>query len=112
MRTRKMRLGAALCGVFLCLVAGYVWSKPEVLASWTDGVSIDKTRLYKVAYVVDGDTFVADVDGHDATVRVLGINTPETVDPRRPVECYGPEASREAKHMLEARSVRLAANPD
>ncbi|MCX6715859.1 MAG: thermonuclease family protein, partial [Candidatus Taylorbacteria bacterium] len=40
------------------------------------------------------------------------INTPETVDPRRPVECYGLEASNEAKGLLKGRMVRLVANPD
>ena len=46
------------------------------------------------------------------TVRVLGINTPETVDPRKPVECYGPEASVEGKSLLDGRSVELKFNPN
>lgn len=43
--------------------------------------------------VVDGDTVVVDVQGQRETVRLLGIDTPETVDPRRPVQCFGKEAS-------------------
>ncbi|MBI5087957.1 MAG: nuclease, partial [Actinobacteria bacterium] len=43
--------------------------------------------------VVDGDTVVADFDGRRETVRLIGIDTPETVKPDAPVECFGPEAS-------------------
>ena len=46
-----------------------------------------------VAGVVDGDTIDIDIDGRRERVRLLGIDTPETVHPDRPVECYGPEAS-------------------
>ncbi len=40
-------------------------------------------------------------------VRYIGINTPETVDPRKPVECYGREASDENKKLVEGKTVRL-----
>jgi micrococcal nuclease len=55
--------------------------------------------------VVDGDTVVL----RDSTrVRLIGIDTPETVDPRRPVECFGAEASARAKELLpEGTRVRL-----
>ena len=46
-----------------------------------------------VAEVIDGDTIVIDFDGNLETVRLLGIDTPETVDPNRPVQCFGQEAS-------------------
>lgn len=74
-------------------------------------VAIDPKAYYKVTSVIDGDTFEADIGGKPITVRVLGINTPETVDPRKPVECYGKEASNEAKELLAGRKVRLEANP-
>jgi micrococcal nuclease len=49
--------------------------------------------------VVDGDTLVL----QDSTrVRLIGIDTPETVDPRRPVECFGAEASARTKELLPA----------
>jgi micrococcal nuclease len=50
--------------------------------------------------VVDGDTVVVDIDGHSETLRLIGINTPETVKPNSPVECFGPEASAYTKHLL------------
>lgn len=64
----------------------------------------DTTFRAKVKRVVDGDTFVIE-DG--TRVRLLGINTPETVDPRRPVEKFGKEASAFAKKLLEGKTVLL-----
>ena len=57
-----------------------------------------------VERVVDGDTFV--LEGGDR-VRLLGIDTPETVDPDEPVGCFGPQASAYSKHLLTGRHVRL-----
>ena len=54
----------------------------------------------QVRTVADGDTIDVRLDGHTERVRLLGIDTPETVDPRRPVGCFGPEASHETKTML------------
>jgi micrococcal nuclease len=53
-----------------------------------------------VVRVVDGDTIVADFDGRRETVRLIGIDTPETVKPDAPVECFGPEASSFTKQLL------------
>ena len=60
-----------------------------------------------VARVVDGDTVIVRAGSRTLDVRLLGIDTPETVDPRRPVGCYGPEASAFTKHLLTGRTVRL-----
>jgi integrase len=46
--------------------------------------------------VVGGDTPGVPVGGRVERVRLIGLNTPESVDPRRPVECFGREASRKA----------------
>ena len=54
----------------------------------------------RVRTVADGDTIDVSLNGHTERVRLLGIDTPETVDPRRPVGCFGPEASHETKSML------------
>ena len=68
--------------------------------------------LEQVVHVVDGDT--ADVklfDGSQIRVRVLGIDTPETVKPDAPVQCWGPEASQWAHQILDGAQVRLAMDP-
>lgn len=66
---------------------------------------------YTIERVVDGDTIVVWKDGQDVTVRLLGMDTPETVDPRKPVECWGPEASAEGKKILTGQDVRLVPDP-
>ena len=57
---------------------------------------------------VDGDTIVvAFADGHTDTVRVLGVDTPETHDPRKPVQCFGPEAAAYTASTAHRKVVRL-----
>jgi micrococcal nuclease len=61
-----------------------------------------------VEEVIDGDTVVARVQGRDEHVRLIGIDTPETVDANRPVMCFGPEASAETHRLLpDGTPVRL-----
>ncbi len=64
-----------------------------------------------VIRTVDGDTIKAFVENQEVTVRILGINTPESVDPRRTVECFGKEASQKLKDLLEGKEVALYADP-
>jgi micrococcal nuclease len=64
-----------------------------------------------VVRVIDGDTIVVTLAGKDDTVRLLGMDTPETVDPRKPVQCFGPQASAETKSLLDGQSVHLTADP-
>lgn len=68
---------------------------------------IDSPDLVPVKRVIDGDTITVEVLGREQTVRLIGINTPETVDPRRGVECFGKEAARETKEILKSRKVKL-----
>lgn len=54
----------------------------------------------EVRRVVDGDTIDVSIGGVEETVRLLGIDTPESVDPRAPVECFGPEAAAHTASLL------------
>lgn len=64
-------------------------------------------REARVSRVVDGDTVEAQVDGRRERVRYVGINTPESADPNRPVECYGKEAAARNRELVEGRTVWL-----
>lgn len=78
-----------------------------VVSAPTEVSTVSSTELYDVLKVVDGDTVHIEIAGKKETVRLIGINTPETVDPRRPVECFGKEASNKAKELLEGKKVRI-----
>jgi len=67
--------------------------------------------FYPVVKVVDGDTFDVNIDGQTKRIRVIGINTPEVVDPRKKVECFGKEASEKAKSILLGKKVNLERDP-
>ena len=60
-----------------------------------------------VERVVDGDTFKIRQDGKELSVRMIGLDTPETVKPNTPVACYGPEASDFTKAALSGKKVTL-----
>jgi micrococcal nuclease len=63
-------------------------------------------RAY-VKRVIDGDTIEVSVDDHTDEVRYIGIDTPETVKPGTPVQCFGPQASALNHRLVEGRAVRL-----
>ncbi len=61
----------------------------------------------RVVRVVDGDTIEVRLDGQDEYVRLIGVDTPETVKPDTPVQCFGERASHFTKRRLTGRWVRL-----
>ncbi len=67
----------------------------------------EKTKTYRVVKVVDGDTVTVEKDGTNVTLRLIGLDTPETVDPRKPVQCFGKEASDKAKELLTNSSIAI-----
>lgn len=87
----------------------------NVMQWFQGGVSVQAENRGEGAWslvttVVDGDTLKAEVDGQMETIRLIGIDTPEVVDPRRPVQCFGWEASQKAKDILLNQRVRLVAD--
>src|SRR5688572_14844689 len=96
-RRALVLLGALLTAV----VAG--------LAATTSGsATAGRSDAITVTRVVDGDTIQARLPGGEETIRLIGIDTPETVDPRKPVQCFGREASERTKALLpEGTAIRL-----
>lgn len=64
-------------------------------------------EMARVDRVVDGDTIMVEIDGRIERLRYIGIDTPETVRPDSPVECFGPEASKANKQLVGGREVEL-----
>jgi len=65
-------------------------------------ISVDQ---YPVVRVVDGDTFIASINGEDVRIRLIGVDTPESVHPNKDVEYFGIEASDFLKDLLEGEEV-------
>lgn len=81
---RVLRLGVGV----LLFVALLGCSRQSAVAPEAEpGVAV-------VSAVVDGDTLAVRIAGRDERVRLLGIDTPESVALDRPVQCYGREASQ------------------
>ena len=79
------------------------------LGGWWLGRT-DRGRPFQTAYVtraVDGDTVDVQIGNQTDIIRLLGIDTPETHHPTKPVQCYGPEAAAYTKAHLEGRTIEL-----
>lgn len=82
-----------------------VTASPPIVAP-TPTSAAGKVRAAVVA-VVDGDTIRVLLDGRNVTVRYIGVDTPETVDPRRPVGCFGKEAAAYNAALVSGKTVEL-----
>ena len=89
-----------MCGVittfFLLIGLASCSNSSQLLAPLQGG----QADLVKIADVIDGDTVDIDLDGHTERVRLIGVNTPETKHPTKPIECFGPEASAYMTQLL------------
>lgn len=89
-----------------------VQTTSTAVSATTQAAKIQTNAL--VVKAVDGDTLDVKLDtepNKEYRVRLLGVNTPETVDPRRPVQCFGKEASDFTKKTLNGKRIRLDSDP-
>jgi len=111
-RTLSSRVFVSVAGV---VASGVLVSCAQAGTSPTiSGPSGESVREgpYRVVRVVDGDTFTIKLGSQTTKVRVIGIDTPESVDPRRPVQCFGKEASARASALLSGKNVWLEVDPN
>lgn len=101
---RRRRWAPVVAGLVLAALALFIGSVAfflMVLRAWIDPAS---TAPYAaeptVIAVVDGDTVVVRLGRERVSVRLLGVDTPETKDPRKPVQCFGREASIHTAELL------------
>lgn len=80
-------------------------TSPQLRGGGEEGAGgVEEVRVVRV---VDGDTIEVLINGKPEPIRYIGIDTPETVDPRKPVQCFGIEASKKNKEFVEGKMVRL-----
>jgi micrococcal nuclease len=106
-RTRKklfrLAIGLVLLGAAYFINQTNVQPPPQVAGTITPG-------YYRVAQFEDGDTITVDMDGRTERIRMIGVDTPETKDPRKPVQCFGKAASEFTKQLIGNQPVRLEAD--
>lgn len=83
-----------------------ITSKPTT-AEPTPTSQTQPKSLYDVVKVIDGDTIDVSIDGMTERIRLIGVDTPEVVDPRKPVQCFGQEASAKMHKLLDGKKVSL-----
>jgi micrococcal nuclease len=101
----------ALPWIALLLLAGLVLGGVRV-PRWLAGsggpvLAAGGSASARLVRVIDGDTIVAQVGGHEERVRYIGMDTPETVKPNTPVQCFGPQAHDLNARLLGAPGTRL-----
>ena len=72
----------------------------SLLMSCGNSTTSKNEVLITILKVVDGDTVDIDINGRAERVRLIGVNTPETKHPTKPIECFGPEASAYMTELL------------
>jgi len=111
-----LKWGGMILGVFIILIILIPSPQKEgdeqgqknqegVIEEQADnGQAEQEENTYLVVKVIDGDTI--EIEGGQR-LRYIGIDTPETVDPRKPVQCFGKEASDKNKELVEGKRVKL-----
>lgn len=104
-REKKALIGALVS--LLVLLVGYLQG-PTINR---EIVQPNLPGTYRVVEVEDGDTITVDMNGTEERVRFIGVDTPETKDPRKPVQCFGRAASEFTKGLIGDNAVRLESDP-
>lgn len=85
-------------------------AKPNWFKSSVKTAEQSQPGLYSINHFIDGDTIAVNMNGSVETIRMIGVDTPETHKPNTPVQCYGPEAAAFTKKLIGSHSVRLQAD--
>lgn len=119
-KSQQKKLLGAIIGLLVVLFAGWqVSQQTGILPGSVDYDADDRDPMAGVpvgyspfSRVVDGDTIEVAFGQYDKyKVRLIGINAPESVDPRTDVQCFGKEASEHLKQLLNVPHVRLSPDP-
>lgn len=110
MSRRQKRL-ASLCVALVVLALSAAGQQFGWFEEPVQKIQQQNPGLFSVTRFADGDTITVDMNGKKETIRMIGVDTPETHDPDTPVQCYGPAASAYTKNLIGQQKVRLEADP-
>lgn len=107
----KRRWIKALVWTLAAILAVLAGALSERLEMGQEAIVANQPGLYAVEEISDGDTIIVNMNGTREIIRMIGVDTPETHHPDRPLECYGTAASEYTRNLLEGKNVRLQADP-
>ena len=114
-RYQARRVGMTGAIIIAILVLTYRLMPPaakQAITGSANTVVQSQPGLWHVTRDIDGDTIDVQMGTQKERVRFLGVDTPETHDPRKPVQCYGLVAATHTKQLLEGKNVRLEPDPE
>ena len=107
-RSQQRKLVSAVITLIVILLGGYTLNQPQ---QETVTVGPVDPGYYRVVTFSDGDTISVDMNGTEEKIRMIGVDTPETHHPSKPVQCFGRAASAFTKEFIGTKPVRLEADP-
>lgn len=107
-KRQKKRLASLVLALLLLAVSALVQKYPQLIEPLQKSIP---AGMYRVVSVEDGDTIVVNMNGTEERIRFIGVDTPETRDPRKPVQCFGHASSAFTKRLIADNPVRLEADP-
>ncbi|HVO86249.1 MAG TPA: thermonuclease family protein [Candidatus Binatia bacterium] len=96
--------------VFIVVALAVVATQSGWLNSGVKSAQQNQPGLYAIDHFIDGDTIAVNMNGSVETIRMIGVDTPETHRPKTPVQCYGPVAANYTKSLIGSNRVRLQAD--
>ncbi|HUP26338.1 MAG TPA: thermonuclease family protein [Candidatus Limnocylindrales bacterium] len=106
-RASKRQLISLVISLIVAVSGYYAAKHPNQAAQITANIP---AGTYRVTEFVDGDTIAVDMNGRSEKIRMIGVDTPETHDPRKSVECFGQAAAAYTKELIGDKPVRLEAD--
>lgn len=114
-KIRTGRVGLVFTVLILALVVATVYAvktKPFPLSSISNPFKAPPAGFFRVTEVADGDTIVVNMSGTLERIRMVGVDTPETHHPDKPVQCFGQAASNFTTDLLNGKNVRLESDTE
>lgn len=103
---KRTPLWVVLCTILFVMIQHYGWFEGAKQTAKTA-----QPGLYRITRFDDGDTIAVDMNGRNETIRFIGVDTPETHDPRKAVQCFGKAAAGFTRQFIGGSNVRLEADP-
>ncbi|MBE7194453.1 MAG: thermonuclease family protein [Gordonia polyisoprenivorans] len=111
MTARRRALAAALSVIAAAGLTACSAASSSTTPATPELRKADLGAPVRVVSVADGDTLAVDQNGRRVTVRLIGVDTPETKRPDTPVQCWGPQASEYTHGRADNKIVRLETDP-